>query len=243
MSLPWKSELIVRPGAASCRASLHPFWSQPVRVEGNDFPAALEALRQKTGGRLPREAIVEAPDETVFMTLREPQRSWQERLADAQRFLVETAGLPDLIVQIVVLPGGRTLAAGLLPGDLQAWSDALQTEGMKLKGVRLAFLESLRRMGQLPSDETGIALLRSEGVTMVHLRNRKIVNLGWERADPAAVNDVAGRLSAWALSIEAPRLRWMVVAPTAGLFERWEPAVKSVGWSLRSRRAQEVAAS
>ncbi len=252
MSRPWKSELRVQLGrGVTAVASCAP-WSRRVLAEASAegapaqaLPAALAALRERTGSELPAQARLLVPDELVYFTLVNESAGWPAARQAAARHFAATLGRQDLVVQVVGLPGsGSWLGAALEPADLQAWQQMLAAAGVRLAHVELQLLEDLRLVAPQVPDEAIVALLREEGTTLVRVERGAPVELHWERCDPRALRLVEQRLLAFQGGIVSshPPSVWMLCR-AAEQRDHWQHMAKAHGWTLMMRRARKAEGS
>ena len=247
MSLPWKSELLLRLTRSACVAQVLAPWSRHVVAEAHadgapaeSLPRVLQSLRDAGPAPLPRRARLLVPDELAYLALRPACARWAAAQRDAQAHFAQTLGRPDLIVQVAAMPGqGGWLAAAIEPDDLQRWQRLLGDAGVRLAAVELALLDDLRAISARVADDAVVALLRDEGMTLLRVAGGTPVELSWERCDPRAQRLVEQRLLAFqgAILSSVPEPLWLL-CPSPSQCELWQRLARGHQWNLLARGAE-----
>ncbi|MDP4300543.1 hypothetical protein [Leptothrix discophora] len=211
MSLRFKSELRLNLRMRSCQAELlPPGWnSVPSAVASGSgegataLSAALSALRLADIQELPRQAALTVGDEYLYYQLLDADLGWGQALQEATMRFSADLGRDDLRVQVVPLQQGeRWLAVAAPEPDVQAWSEALALSGVQLQSLHAALVEDLRRLApQIPENDAVLALLREEGMSLVHIRDGVPAQLAWERFEAADAVTMEQRLRAFVRSV------------------------------------------
>jgi FAD/FMN-containing dehydrogenase len=205
VSLPWKSELVLRLERSSCSAQLRGGWSRrieaQVRAAGTgpaSIVAAVQALRARGATTLPRGARLMLPDEHVYLALRPASGRRRQALLGAAEHFSQLLDRQDIDVQVSALPDGSGwLAAAVDRADLQAWRDALRAEGLTLQALQLGLIDDLRAVARHVGERAIVALMREEGMTLMRLAGSAPVDLQWERCDQHALGCIEQRLLAY----------------------------------------------
>lgn len=214
MSLRFKSELRLELRIRSCQAELMPAgWrSRPAAVASGTgegaaaLNAALSALRLADVDELPGTASLTVADEYLYYRLLDDELGWAEALQEASAGFSEDLGRDDLRVQVIPLNNGRRWIAAAVPEpDVIAWREALALAGVRLEHLHGALIEDLRLLApQVPEDDAVIALLREEGMSLVHLQAGLPVALGWERFEASDSATMEHRLRAFVRAAAVP---------------------------------------
>ncbi|MGY0194543.1 hypothetical protein ACWA7J_05640 [Leptothrix sp. BB-4] len=195
----------------SCQAELLPAgWnSRPIAVASGSgegagaLTAALSALRLADIDELPRQAALTVADEYLYYLLLDEDLGWGAALQEATLRFAADLGRDDLRVQVLPLRNGeRWLAVAAAEPDVQAWTEALSMSGVQLQHLHAALVEDLRRLApQIPENDAVLALLREEGMSLVHVRDGLPAQLAWERFEAADAVTMEQRLRAFVRSV------------------------------------------
>ena len=110
--------------------------------------------------------------------------SWKEANAAAGEYFAGLLGDADLLVDTTLAPcGTRWIAAAIDAALVQGWRQALEGHGVALHGVRPAMLEDLWALRpHVAIDDGVLAMVRSEGVSLIALAGGGVVDVAWGAA-------------------------------------------------------------
>jgi hypothetical protein len=257
VSVPWKRELQLRLSRSGCIAEVRTPWSRGVRgraeIAGGAaaIAGAVQALRSQGNTALPSRARVLVADEQVYLSLLPGKLQWRQAQAAAVDHFVQMLGSRDLLVQTAPLPGGEVWLAGAIePALVQAWHEALAAEGIALTELQLALIDDMRAIAPEIDQHAIVALLRDEGVTLLHIEGGCPKALRWERCDPNAQHGVEQRLLAFraaqisahaAAHASADPSPVLLLCPSAAVRESWHRIARAHRWTLLLRGASAEA--
>lgn len=203
MLLPLKNELRLRLGPQQRGAEV---WSGGLftRLAGEALHVGrcagpIEALvdtLEREGLALPRRASVCAEDEYVYYATLPALGSWKEANAAAGEYFAGMLGDADMLVDTTLAPcGSRWIAAAIDAPLVQGWREALEGRGVELRSVRPALLEDLWALrGHVELTDGVLALVRTEGASLIGLRDNAVVDVDWERCDVDDADVLADRI-------------------------------------------------
>ncbi|CAD5373348.1 hypothetical protein RA210_U30260 [Rubrivivax sp. A210] len=243
MSPLWKSELRLRLGPGRCQAAL---WSAGLRprclARAASAAAGAEAVEavlveiSAQGLDLPRRAVVLLEDELLYYAVLPAAGSQRAGLAAARSSLAAATGDADLVVASTLLAGGRLrLAAAVGAATVERLRAALAARDVALHSLQAALPADLARLPREAAPSDGVlALLRSEGLTLVGLRQGQVADLAWERCDLTRPQAVVARVAAYhrRWSGAAAAVPVLLVPAQALQAEALAGACSAQGWGL-----------
>jgi hypothetical protein len=220
VSLLLRSEIRVRLGSRHCSAELwRAGWSvAPVaRVVIDDdaepLLRALDALSEQRGA-LSGQVHLSLEDEWVYFMMLPGEGSASQVRSQAVSMFESSLGAGDWRVEVSLAPCGTRWAAFAIQDELLLdWQARLSGRELDLVSVRPALLSDLSGLRRAVAIDRGVlALVRSEGMTLVMLDREGVNDLQWQRCDASNSAEVMHRVDE-ALSLMASQDDGATVRP------------------------------
>jgi len=163
------------------------------------------AALAEAGRALPRRASVCAEDEYVYYATLPAPAHWKQAREAAGEHFSALLGEHDLLVDATLAPcGTRWIAAAVDAALVQGWRESLAAHGVALQGLRTALLEDLWTLrARIALADGVLALVRSEGVSLVALAGGAVRDLAWERCEVDDLEVLAERIASGAAELFA----------------------------------------
>jgi hypothetical protein len=198
----------------------------------------LVATLSQAGVELPRRASVCVEDEYVYYTSLSGLGGWKEANEAAGAYFSDLLGDLDLLVDSTLSPcGTRWISAAIDASLVQGWRQSLEAHGVSLHSVHPALLEDLWALRpHVALDDGVLAMVRSEGVSLVAIAAGAVVDLAWERCDVDDFGVLSERIASGGAELldadESQPLPVCLVASPQGDLEALRELAASRAWQL-----------